>query len=317
MVHLIWPYPDTPIQGIWGNVTATIDWCEENYVVSKYIAEWSNTLSNITYFITALYATYSAYKNNLERRFILIGIGFAIVGFGSWLFHMTLLYHFQLLDELPMIYATTIPTWSMVCEFYECKHMKDRDFKRFSTKIQWYVGSIITLASLVITVVYVIIRNPLIHEFAYAFFTGLVVIFAGLLCHSYVSDPRSKRNLTYCMGLGIVLFATGFVAWQLDVNFCPFWTNIRRSYLQLPLGVFLELHAWWHVFTGLGVYYYVIFLQYLRIITSNSQDRFQFIWRWKIIPEVINKDNAINTPYSLEFLGNYVDPAEFSEETQT
>lgn len=32
--------PTTNIEGFWGKPTATIDWCERNYEVSFYVAEW-------------------------------------------------------------------------------------------------------------------------------------------------------------------------------------------------------------------------------------------------------------------------------------
>ena len=33
-------------EGYWGPVTSSIDWCEENYVQSYYIAEFWNTITN-------------------------------------------------------------------------------------------------------------------------------------------------------------------------------------------------------------------------------------------------------------------------------
>lgn len=39
----------------------------------------------------------------METRFLLSYLSILAVGFGSWLFHMTLLYEFQLFDEIPMV----------------------------------------------------------------------------------------------------------------------------------------------------------------------------------------------------------------------
>jgi len=43
------PTSEGPVStvGWWGHPTASIDWCEENYVVSYYIAEFWNTISNL------------------------------------------------------------------------------------------------------------------------------------------------------------------------------------------------------------------------------------------------------------------------------
>ena len=43
---------------------------------------------------------------HLYIRFILSHILLLIVGLGSWMFHMTLRYEMQLLDELPMIFGS-------------------------------------------------------------------------------------------------------------------------------------------------------------------------------------------------------------------
>ncbi|KAI7765276.1 hypothetical protein LZL87_009805 [Fusarium oxysporum] len=39
------PYPP-PQEGFWGRPTSTLNWCEEDYVISHYAAEITNTLTN-------------------------------------------------------------------------------------------------------------------------------------------------------------------------------------------------------------------------------------------------------------------------------
>ncbi|KAG9321493.1 hypothetical protein KVV02_005890 [Mortierella alpina] len=71
--------------GFWSPHTASVDWCESNYVVSFYIAEYVTGDST---------------------------------GLGSTLFHGTLRHKMQLLDELPMLYSATMILFILV----EAKH---------------------------------------------------------------------------------------------------------------------------------------------------------------------------------------------------
>ncbi|CCE65537.1 hypothetical protein TPHA_0L01840 [Tetrapisispora phaffii CBS 4417] len=308
MNYLRWSYPDAPVEGYWGEVTSTIDWCEENYVVSSYIAEWSNTLTNAVFVSTALYTTYAAYRSQLETKFILIGLGFALVGIGSWLFHMSLSYNYQLLDELPMLYATCIPSWSMICEFTEYldRPADDDTSINISKKRQVVVGSIIFIGVTSLSVLYIIFKKPAIHQIAYALLNICVAAMSFLLTQKKIKDKTAISNLHSCMVIGTILFLVGFIAWNLDNQFCSLWIHIRRKYLLLPFGAFFELHGWWHLLTGTGVYYYIMFLQYLRILTIHKGEDYKFIWRWGFIPEVIQRDYKPCTNYSLTLNGPYV-----------
>ena len=91
--------------GHWGPITATLDWCEENYIVSNYIAEWCNSMSNASYLVLALIGMWSCYQVKAEPRLYACFGAIAFIGFGSFAFHSTLTYTMQLSDELPMIYG--------------------------------------------------------------------------------------------------------------------------------------------------------------------------------------------------------------------
>ncbi|SCU84838.1 LADA_0D04104g1_1 [Lachancea dasiensis] len=307
-------YPDPLDVGFWGKPTSTIDWCEENYVVSPFVAEWSNTITNSAFVALAMYVTWSAYYQRLEKRFVMIGIGLGTVGVGSWLFHMTLRYEYQLLDELPMIYATCIPAWSI---FSEEKSVLGNRHQVPSMLRQLVIAAIVFGAAAILTIVYLVYRDPTIHQTAYAILNVIVVFSAGYLASKYVHDPLAKKNLRNTMTLSIVIFLTGYALWQLDVHFCSFWIFVRRRLLHLPLGVFLELHSWWHLLTGSGVYFYIVHLEYLRILTHGRSEQYTLAWRWKVFPELIHSSHSINTKYSLEFLGPYIEPTKTSKPEHT
>ncbi|KAJ3353465.1 hypothetical protein HDU83_006747 [Entophlyctis luteolus] len=88
-------------------VTSTLDWCEENYVVSRYLAEFWNSTSNAAFIITTMILLYSVnYIGVTEMRTYLSIYGITLVGVGSFLFHGSLWFQTQMMDELPMIYAS-------------------------------------------------------------------------------------------------------------------------------------------------------------------------------------------------------------------
>ncbi|KAH3682595.1 hypothetical protein WICPIJ_006439 [Wickerhamomyces pijperi] len=64
----------------------------------------------------------------------------------------------------------------------------------------------------------------------------------------------------------------------MDFVLCSQLTDVRRNILGLPLGVFTEGHGWWHIFTGLGVYYFIIYNQILSTWMSGRQDSYKLVW---------------------------------------
>ncbi|CEP25083.1 YDC1 [Cyberlindnera jadinii] len=269
------PYPLEAQTGYWDKVTSTIDWCEENYVVSPYVAEAMNTLSNSVFILLAVFAVYSSVKNKHEIRFAIISLGFMLVGVGSWLFHMTLKYEFQLLDELPMIYATCVPMWSIFSE------------GRDSTTSVVILLTVIFSANL-LTAIYMYFKDPTIHQVAYAIMNVIIVLKSYLLTEENVHDERAKKNLFRTMGLGIAIFLSGYFLWNMDVHFCDSWIDLRR-FLGMPYGFFFELHSWWHILTGTGVYFYVVYLEYLRLFLIGKQDQYEFINHFGFLPEIVLK----------------------------
>lgn len=267
-----------PTEGFWGPPTSTIDWCEENYVVSFFIAEFINTLSNSFFILLAVYAMSSSIKNRFELRFTLISFGFALVGIGSWLFHMTLKYEYQLLDELPMIYATCIPLWSVFSE--------DK-----SQSMSWAIGWSIVIGSNLLTAIYLHFKDPTIHQVAYALINVLIIIRSHLLTLKYVKNEADRKRLFKIMVSGVATFLTGYFLWNLDVHFCSSWIGIRRV-LGIPLGFLFELHGWWHILTGTGVYYYVVYLEYLRLFIIKRENEYLYIERFGFLPDLMAKNKG-------------------------
>ncbi|KAK9324669.1 ceramidase [Lipomyces orientalis] len=274
MISLPWsyPYPSPPGSGFWGPRTSTIDWCEENYVVSTYIAEAMNTITNGMFVALAAFAIYNAVVQKHEKRFILTAMGFALVGIGSWLFHMTLQYEYQLLDELPMIYATCVPTWAV---FSYARNRKDTIL----------LGVYIFLGASILTAVYLHFKDPTIHQAGYAALTGMVLFRSLYLIVTKIEDAHARADMWRTVIIGIATFLSGYGLWMVDIHFCGTLRVARRA-IGMPYGFLLEGHGWWHILTGLGVYYYLVFLEYLRICLIGRAPDYDYVWEWGFFPHV-------------------------------
>lgn len=51
----------------------------------------------------------------------------------------------------------------------------------------------------------------------------------------------------------IAIFISGYVIWNIDNFTCSWLTHAKRK-IGMPLSFLLELHGWWHIFTGIGAY---------------------------------------------------------------
>jgi len=94
--------------GYWGVSTSTVDFCEPNYVHSKYVAEFFNTLSSIPIVLAGANGIYQCYREKLGTELVMCYGSLIVVGLGSVAFHATLLRWGQVLDELPMLWGALL-----------------------------------------------------------------------------------------------------------------------------------------------------------------------------------------------------------------
>lgn len=86
----------------WGEVDAMHQFCEAKYEVSPWLAEFWNATSNIPFFmLPALYCLYRSY-GVYDLRVQMIWISMFVVGFGSFMFHGTMRFRWEMWDEVPM-----------------------------------------------------------------------------------------------------------------------------------------------------------------------------------------------------------------------
>ncbi|KAF2460775.1 alkaline phytoceramidase [Lineolata rhizophorae] len=296
------PYP--PAQdGRWSPVTSTLNWCEEDYYATIYSAEIVNTMTNLLFMYLATKGIANCIRNGHDMIFLIAFIGYFAVGTGSFLFHSTLKYPMQLVDELSMIYTTCLMFWATFSYGRS---------KRYAV----FLGLFLIALALFITLYYHYLQDPRFHQNMYALLTAIVLLRSMYVMEVSIrpsikakrrdelsgngtmkqeeqarQDRRDKeilQNMWTMIAYGLSVFLGGFAVWNLDNAFCPTIRRWRRE-IGLPWGIVLEGHGWWHLMTGVGAYFYITWGIWLRHCLNGRQDEFDLHW-----PRLVTSVPTIN-----------------------
>ncbi|KAL9189435.1 hypothetical protein ACHAXT_009110 [Thalassiosira profunda] len=241
--------------GYWHPHTASIDFCESNYLLSDHIVEphnvWSSLLGLSLFGVIGI-----VYGNpTKEWRTFLIYAILLFIGLGSACLHASLHWSFQSSDELPMIYL-------VICGLYMIVEV---DSPRNQPKYPRLPLHLLLLSG---------INTAIYYTFQHLYIVFLVT-FSGLtilaLCmHIQIArklycedgDKRRRRN----SGVALKFYKWHHVAyvliaspvWSLDQFGCGYFRPIYDS-LPGPLKG-MTLHVVWHIAAGLGAHFFVQFL---------------------------------------------------------
>jgi len=221
----------------WGPVTSNVDWCEQNYKHTGFIAEYYNTISNLPLVCFGLFGMYNNYKAGYDARFIFAHFWVFVVGIGSTMFHMTLLYYYQLLDELPMILASLVFVFALV-------DMRE-DSKAPTQKLLLFV--LVSYAILTSIVMAMFTSSPLPMNVCYMVVV-FFLIFRSLATFIQSEDPNIRRFLT----LSLSMYALGTLCWVIEKSMCGQFEFTRY------------LHAIWHLCAGFATYVFVDWMSYVQ-----------------------------------------------------
>ena len=210
---------------MWLRHTATVDWCEENYLMTNLVAEFYNTISSITMALTGL-LLYRLYANEYLKPSIRICHALLVfVGLGSIFFHATLSYAGQLADELTMLWHIV----AVMCDMFD-----GHSFTSIAVKL------ILIMGSGLYTYVMIDLGNEPNKQFLVfqgTFATCLIYVIWRLW--KGASTNKIARVQFYH---GVMSFGFAWSLWLID-------------YLLCDLVQHLHLHALWHVFASIAIYY--------------------------------------------------------------
>ena len=258
---------------------STIEWCEDKYIHSNYIMEWYNTLSGIflslsgiLFYLNNRHNVLISYFNDTIKIMVMLGIG-------TMLFHSTLLYFFQLTDEIPMLFLCFeyIKMINVFIKYYNLN--EEQNITEITThlkKLTYRFAICISLIGLVfdwlqvflfqlfifICVVYILTIYYYIEKHNEYLLKKLTRkknnLEQYILYHYTVNSQMTilKNNIKFITQLQDnlkkykkyfnICACCSVIVWLTDNLFCS-----QIKYYNL----YFNGHALWHIFTSIGLYY--------------------------------------------------------------
>ena len=246
-----------PTIGYWSPSTSSIDWCERNYAVTYYIAEFWNCVSSFSMCLISGILLLRGFYYQLETRFLLLSLSFGIVGLGSVYFHGTLTHWGQMADELPMVY-------SMIVWWYILFHMD-----HWPTKRSVWTRSILLGLLYAIFWTYIHKMKTFVLIFQGHF---TLMVFGGIarLIYLYRQTPYYRSEIFYLVLFYTSLLVPASIFWILDQHFCPS--------MNTEMGFNPQFHAWWHLLCALDCHFGIICVEALRFLSIKSNERLRFVF---------------------------------------
>ncbi|KAF9149950.1 Alkaline ceramidase 3 [Linnemannia schmuckeri] len=265
--------------GYWGPPTSSIDWCEDNYVWSYYIAEFFNSFSSFAMIILGEAACYSINRLQSDMqcisatasssststtttsrkakappslfRFKLAFRTITVVGIGSFLFHATLLHHMQMLDELPMLYSVLVLFFCLI-------------ESRFGPQPAWF-PKLLGVVGVVVTGLVAFTEGSVQFYSFHGTFGPLEFTTLFLIFKVYRARKAAYPDIKWVFEAGIGLYVVAVVVWMTDLNFCErtlFSFSLPNDHDQLQkdedsvmwIVKDLYFHAWWHILVSMGLF---------------------------------------------------------------
>ncbi|CAF3528348.1 unnamed protein product [Rotaria sp. Silwood1] len=239
--------------GYWSPSTSSIDWCERNYVITQYIAEFWNCISSLLMSLLAGILFVQGLYNKIENRFLLLSLSFGIVGFGSAYFHGTLTHLGQMADELPMVY-------SMIVWWFILFRM-DR-FNKLQDKI--YAFDLAIVFGILYAVLWTYLHS--LQTFVIIFqvhFTLMVLGGIMKLVFLYRQTQHHTNSIKYLIVIYVGLLILALICWIIDQQLC--------ERMNSKGGFNPQLHAWWHIICAIDSHVGIICGEAMRLLSIKYQ----------------------------------------------
>ena len=198
--------------------------CEEDYAVTKYLAEFINALSNLAYgtYISArcnlssilIEQVYLAfyYPKRRHGQLDLMSASLVIVGIASFLFHATLRLPAQFSDDISMLFLAGALLRTLYCAKQSPAH-----FTLITTSIYATVS--------VMSALYIQSGNLLVHV---AMFVGMLMLIWPRTLYLIAHRQDNQGMLARKFGMAVAYLALAFLVWNIDLRMCEELRSLRK-----------------------------------------------------------------------------------------
>mmetsp|Transcript_28187 Transcript_28187/g.60609 ORF Transcript_28187/g.60609 Transcript_28187/m.60609 type:complete len:310 (-) Transcript_28187:227-1156(-) len=246
------------VAGYWGPISSSIDWCERNYVVSHYVAEWFNCLSNLGMILIGVFGVFASRKEGLELRFVLFHAAIMVIGLGSAAFHGTLTHIGQQGDETPMVFGSALWVWGLAFRdpAFEARH------PALGARCAW--------AALALCFVFAAVH----YYYRFTAVFQILILTITFVAVYMVSREWKKCTDAAAMRVGYRYYNlagwTALALWICDQHFC---VHLHALPGGMPNPQF---HAWWHFLMAVNMQCGSVFLAFQRATLSGHQPEMRF-----------------------------------------
>lgn len=251
------------MNGYWEPHSSSVDFCEPNYLLTKYVAEPHNSWSSFAMIILAIIGL--LYGNpTKEIRFIVMYIVLGLVGIGSVALHATLHWLPQSSDEIPMLWE--------VQAFLEMKSDKGKPWNS-------YLPIIFMITITIQTAIYYRFQE-IYPAFLISYLgstTAVLLMTKGILTEDINKDDMKLRWKVFTWGFIVFILLAGPV-WLVDMNLC----HLLLPYYTSPYVGGFTLHVFWHAFAAYGCYLFIVFYTIVR--TQTLKQHASLEWVFGLVP---------------------------------
>mmetsp|Transcript_6564 Transcript_6564/g.10767 ORF Transcript_6564/g.10767 Transcript_6564/m.10767 type:complete len:330 (-) Transcript_6564:133-1122(-) len=272
--------------GFWHPHTGDFDWCEYNYAWTEYIAEPWNTFTSLIYIIVAFISIHNTSRyipaNIYVSDLTLLTVILIFIGIGSTLFHATLRYETQLLDELPMHWMVCFGAAMFYtrpsCVIHDSGTGGNKRVAEKSRNFNPYACTAIFCAAITV-ILWSTERQSTLHQLTrvietISFGVGFIYTFyIAAICGNEVCEVEPKnahyRKIDKYFDGAFFSFVIALLGWLCDNVYCQIFQNLRLFDTEIP---YLHFHAiLWHIGTCIGLHFILLVILAHRIVFRYRQ----------------------------------------------